>query len=276
MAVKTLNSGARIKNDEPGWGLTDEDLTTRYEGAVLGTWEHNGYNDSDFYALVWTGEELKGVEYATTRGWTYANSATVDATPEVKAAAAEWLIERDIAAWNIAAAHDALQIEKGSQVEIVRGRKVPLGTTGTVIWIGPDKYTRGAYRIGVKDADGEVHWTAESNARATDAAGKITSAEEIITTTEARGARLIESGTGWDWVSAYRSYGGNVGRLAVPGKDIDALLSALGRTTLSRSGSKDATDGEAETGATDGSGDAAIKGGSLVALAASIENLEIK
>ena len=43
---------------------------------------------SDFYAVVWTGERLTSVEYATTRGWTYANGATIDATDEVKAAAA--------------------------------------------------------------------------------------------------------------------------------------------------------------------------------------------
>ena len=40
-----------------------------YEGCVLDTWEHNGYHDSDWYALVWDrdAQELKQIEYDTTR-----------------------------------------------------------------------------------------------------------------------------------------------------------------------------------------------------------------
>jgi hypothetical protein len=60
-----------------------------YAGAVLDTYERNGYDDSDFYAIVWDDptQSIKTVEYATTRGWTYANSAKVDATAEVTAKA---------------------------------------------------------------------------------------------------------------------------------------------------------------------------------------------
>ena len=54
----------------------------------------------------------------------------------------------------------ALTIERGAVVRVVRGRKVPLGTVGDVIWVGFGRY--GA-RVGVKDADGVVHWTARSN-----------------------------------------------------------------------------------------------------------------
>lgn len=61
-------------------------------GRVLRTGERNGYHDSDFYALYWDDEtaSVKMVEYASTRGWTYPNSADIDATPEVIALAEAW------------------------------------------------------------------------------------------------------------------------------------------------------------------------------------------
>lgn len=72
---------------------------------------------------------------------------------------------------------------KGSTVTVVRGRKVPIGTTGVVIWVGEGRsygprprYRGGWYeapppaRIGVKDAAGTVHWTAASNVEVTEAA----------------------------------------------------------------------------------------------------------
>lgn len=65
---------------------------TSYEGVVLSLHERNGYDDSDFYAMVWDEEtgRVKSVEYATTRGWTYHNGASVDATDEVRAKAVAW------------------------------------------------------------------------------------------------------------------------------------------------------------------------------------------
>lgn len=50
---------------------------------------------------------------------------------------------------------------KGQQVTVVKGRKVPVGTTGEVFWVGESNY--GGFRVGLKDAEGEVYWTAASN-----------------------------------------------------------------------------------------------------------------
>ena len=233
MAVSTLKSGARIENGAPGYGLTADDMDVRYEGATLGTYEVNGYNDSDFYAVVWNGEAVVSIEYATTRGWTYANGASPDATDDVKAAAAAFLYERDVKSWNVAAAHDALIPEKGRQAEVFKGRKVPVGTTGEIIWVGDDRYRRGAYRVGIKDAAGEVHWTAMDNVRVTDAAERITPIEEITTSVAGRLKRLVETGSPSDWVSAYRSYGGAIGnRFSVEGDQINALLESQGRSDV--------------------------------------------
>ena len=72
-----------IKNSGRGCG----DPQSSYVGAVLETYERNGYDDSDFLAVVWDGEQVTTREYASTRGWTYHNAASVDATPQVREAA---------------------------------------------------------------------------------------------------------------------------------------------------------------------------------------------
>jgi hypothetical protein len=52
------------------------------------------------------------------------------------------------------------KIVKGVKVTVARGRKVPVGTTGTVIWKGQGQY---GWRVGVKDSTDTVHWTALTN-----------------------------------------------------------------------------------------------------------------
>ena len=49
---------------------------------------------------------------------------------------------------------------KGARVVVVRGRKVPRGTTGRVFWTGVSEWGE---RVGIKDDAGAVHWTALSN-----------------------------------------------------------------------------------------------------------------
>lgn len=56
------------------------------EGRVVNTREANGYHDSDFFATYLTDEgTFSEYQYATTRGWTYANNANIDATDDVAA-----------------------------------------------------------------------------------------------------------------------------------------------------------------------------------------------
>jgi hypothetical protein len=49
---------------------------------------------------------------------------------------------------------------RGCMARVVRGRKVPVGTVGTVFWMGEGQY---GTRVGLKDSTGQVHWTAASN-----------------------------------------------------------------------------------------------------------------
>ena len=52
------------------------------------------------------------------------------------------------------------EIIKGATVTVVRGRKVPIGTTGVVVWVGQDAYGKG--RIGLR-VDSQTLWIASSN-----------------------------------------------------------------------------------------------------------------
>jgi hypothetical protein len=63
-----------------------------------------------------------------------------------------------------AAKIEAGQIIKGATVTVVKGRKVPLGTTGTVTWVGEDSW--GKARIGFRTETGESFFTAASNVEA--------------------------------------------------------------------------------------------------------------
>ena len=55
---------------------------------------------------------------------------------------------------------DPKDIRKGMYVKVVKGRKVPLGTTGAIIWIGQGEY---GWRVGLKDSKNQVHWTSVMN-----------------------------------------------------------------------------------------------------------------
>jgi hypothetical protein len=133
-------------------------------GLVLEDRERNGYDDSDFYAIVWNPETCKpeSIPYGTTRAWTYPNGCAVDAPPEILAAYKAWQEARAKEARKEYEAREAATPRKGKVVEVVKGRKVPKGTRGEVIWLGEGSY---GPRVGIKDLAGAVHWTSVSNVR---------------------------------------------------------------------------------------------------------------
>lgn len=122
-----------------------------YKGLVLSTGEHNYYDDSDFYALVWDAEKVCPVEigYATTRAWTYPNSATVDKTPEIWAAYMAYLDAELAKKAKAVAELEAKRVAVGKVVKVVKGRKVALGTVGKVFWMKEMDFTP-RYRNGWK------------------------------------------------------------------------------------------------------------------------------
>lgn len=137
-------------------------MKTTHVGLVLSTGEHNWHDDSDFYAIVWdnaTGSPVE-VTYASTRGWTYANGARVDATPEIQAKADAWYAARRAERLAAEIAQEASTPRKGKTLQVVKGRKVPVGTTGECIWVGDGQW---GTRVGIQDTAGNVHWTAVTN-----------------------------------------------------------------------------------------------------------------
>jgi hypothetical protein len=138
----------------------DEAHEVTFEGCVLRTGEHNWHDDSDFYALVWDEEQgkVREIEYATTRGWTYHNSAKVDATPEARAKAVAWqaaqLFELYVEKAVAANREELERIDLGMEVRSTTTRGKNKGVVGTVEWIGANGYGPG-YRVGLH-VEGEI------------------------------------------------------------------------------------------------------------------------
>lgn len=159
MAITTCGPNCTMeqKNGFKGCG----DPLKSYEGAVLYTYERNGYDDSDFYAIVWDAEAegFKHICYASTRGWTYHNGAKVDATPEVIAAAEAKLAELLTARFIAAATAEASKPTKGKMVRSTTTRGKNKGIEGKVMWYGQDSYRDSRYvtffKVGIK-VEGEA------------------------------------------------------------------------------------------------------------------------
>jgi hypothetical protein len=155
MAIRMMcdaGTPGAVKDDYwSGVAKTDIWMVTTHEGLVLSTGEYNGYDDSDFYAVVWNEEKgnTERVTYASTRGWTYPNGAAVDATDEVKA---KYAARCEAITAELRAARDAREAAapaKGKTVKTVRKVKgkyaVEAGVTGTVFWVGEDRFSNRHY-----------------------------------------------------------------------------------------------------------------------------------
>ena len=152
--------------------IKDYNGNVTYQGCVFNLWEHNSYNDSDFYADVIdpiTGE-IKSIEYDTTR---YAGCGTaqanIDLTKENYYTYLQNSYEKQLNEFVKKYQDDLRKVDKDKKVIVVKGRKVPKGTEGVVFWVGTqnyDKYNRSGYevtRIGIKDEFGKIFWTSASN-----------------------------------------------------------------------------------------------------------------
>ena len=125
-----------------------------HHGLVLTTYERNGYDDSDFFAVVWNPatQSLGHICYATTRGWSYCNGAEIDATPDVIAAARAWQKAQDDRREATLQALRAQVPDKGSTVRIrvSRGKNARFNnTTGRIFWVGTG-YRVGTLRAGIE------------------------------------------------------------------------------------------------------------------------------
>ena len=144
------------------WSLGDLSKAgwrTQYVGKVLGTYEKNGYNDSDFMAYVEREDGTFGsVQYGTTRFWTYLNSAEVDATDEVIDRYWAWREKVDAEHNAARKAYDAEVAKVGKAVTVTKGKHK--GQSGVVGWLGQSRYgynrwNGGTWRMRVDPTDGE-------------------------------------------------------------------------------------------------------------------------
>lgn len=118
-----------------------------FEGAVLSVYTSGRFAMSDYgvarIAVVWNGSSITetGLGYEDIGSL---DACTVDATPEVVAAAEAW--RKDQAARRSAEtrANELLRewmtVRKGDAVVVVKGRKVAKGTKGVVAWIGDNQF----------------------------------------------------------------------------------------------------------------------------------------
>lgn len=58
------------------------------------------------------------------------------------------------------------EIAKGQTVEVIKGRKVPKGTTGVIFWVEDAFDGAGVTAVGFKTEAGEPHFTNVANVRA--------------------------------------------------------------------------------------------------------------
>lgn len=107
----------------------------KYVGCVIRTWEHNGSWDSDFYADVIIPEtgEIKTVMFDTTRFGGYGD-AEVDLTEENFKLYQKNAYPKEVEKEMKRQARLADCVDVGKVVKVVKGRKIPHGTTGKVFW----------------------------------------------------------------------------------------------------------------------------------------------
>jgi hypothetical protein len=164
----------------------------KYAGAVLATGERNGYDDSDFYAVVWDAAEgrVRTVVYGSTSYWSYHNGARVDATCGVRAAAAAWALPRMVAAAVASAEAYAQRPRTGDRVRSTTSKGKNVGVEGTVFWTG-EGYSRGSLRVGVRvEGESDPRWLDGRRVEVVDA--------PAVDVDGVR-ARLAELGDDLDW-----------------------------------------------------------------------------
>lgn len=143
-----------------------------YEGLVTRHWESNHYDYSEFYAEVMdleTGEFRNILIGEWPYGYSY--KCVVDATDEN---VQKFIAKRRPIIFNkIKYKYESMAktVEKGKIVEIVKGKKAPIGTIGEVFWEKDEcmrRYGHTIYeytRIGIKDSNGNVYWTYADNCK---------------------------------------------------------------------------------------------------------------
>ena len=138
-------------------GQRVEVVFSMFVGLTLDDREQNGYDDSDFYAIVWdpSQKRIRRIDYASTR-YAGGGGCVVDATDQAKAAAEIAFEELLRARIRIQMEAEAAKPDKGKVVVVTEGRKYK-GLVGEVTWRGANKFQyKGPDRLRVETKDGEA------------------------------------------------------------------------------------------------------------------------
>lgn len=150
---EALEKGTNVRRCEMS---TSRDLWLydTYVGLCISDREHNGYDDSDFYMMIWDNEKEcpEEIMFATTRGWTYpCYGSSPDATPEILEKYRLYCEKRDAERKNHYACLKNAEPVEGKIVEVITGKK-HFGKTGFIFWRGANKF-RTYYRNGYNKPD---------------------------------------------------------------------------------------------------------------------------
>lgn len=172
--------------------ITDNTGNVSFEGCVLRVYNGDYRAMSDVYtwatfAVVWDMDKMMPREVLVNANFeldTTGRRATVDASEFVldwyskyQEAYAQKLHEENMLRLAKAEENERLRPRKGRVVEVFKGRKVPVGTTGYVFWEGADNY--GNLKLGIATSPKkavqpgkkyasfvDVVWVAAANCRA--------------------------------------------------------------------------------------------------------------
>lgn len=137
----------------------DPKYYAQYDGCVINWYERNGYNDSDWYAVVWDEQSQSVIEinYDTTRAGG-GGRCEIDATDEVLRKVYRFYANQGRTHFdNVTNIRQAKEVTKGTLVRVIKGRKIPQGSSGVCFWVGEvlNRYTlKCEDRVGV-EIDGE-------------------------------------------------------------------------------------------------------------------------
>ena len=111
-----------------------------YHGAVLSEYEANGYDGSDFFAIVWdeASQGLKFIQWGTTRAVMENCSCEVDATDEVRAKAAAVLLDINLTILTRLDERDSRKPAVGREATLKRDRRVRSNTKGEKMTLVPE------------------------------------------------------------------------------------------------------------------------------------------
>lgn len=144
--------------------IIDKKGNVTYEGLVLrlGSSYNSSMDISEYYADVWDGGQVRHVYYGSNFG-SDSGKAEVDATPEVIASYQAWRYRTHLENLALDALRKASFPSNGKVASVVKGRKLPVGTTGIIFWRGPNKFAYGRYSVGLELSDGTRVFTDENN-----------------------------------------------------------------------------------------------------------------